>query len=132
MTGLIYEDQPRLPDAEMVAVLDADSLLDRCMGDAPVARELLTVFANRLPKILAEIEGRSQDSFESPDLARAVHNLKGNAGNMSAGRLYLVASALEEALCQRSKEDLVGQLPALREEAACFLRQVPSTISSLA
>lgn len=132
MSGLISEDQPRFPDAAAVAVLDTDSLLDRCMGDAPVARELLTVFSQRLPKTIAEIESRLRDSVESPDLARLVHNLKGNAGNMSAGRLYLVASALEEALCQQSKEDVIRQLPALRNEAACFLRFVPSAISTLA
>ena len=131
MSGLIDEDQPRLSDAATVAVLDAGSLLDRCMGDAPVARELLTIFTQRLPKIVAEIEGRLH-AVESPDLARLVHNLKGNAGNMSAGRLYLVASALEEALGQQSKEDVVRQLPALRNEAACFLREAPSVISTLA
>ncbi|MGI8979553.1 MAG: Hpt domain-containing protein [Pirellulaceae bacterium] len=102
------------------------------MGDAPFARELLMMFSDRLPKMVAEIEGRLQDSVESPDLARVVHNLKGNAGNISAGRLFLVASALEEALCQRSKDDVVGHLPALRNEAACFLQIVPSAISTLA
>jgi len=132
MSVLIAEDQPKLTDAATAAVLDTKSLLERCMGDVPVARELLTMFSDRLLTIVEDIEVRIQDSAESSDLARAVHNLKGIAGNLSANRLYLVASAFEEALCQQSKEDVARHLPALRNEAACFLRQVPSAISNLA
>lgn len=131
MIALIREEQPHGTPAGTVAIFDSQSLLDRCMGEANAAAELLEVFSNRLPKTIAEICESLADLNDVSGVSKKIHILKGNAGNLSADRLCLAASRLEEAIDRQRHSDIPARLANLQYEAGCFLRALPSSLASL-
>ena len=83
----------RSNDAEL-AVLDFDSLLERCMGKRDLAERLLKKFRKRLKSDLPEIIC-SVDQGDIERTAMLAHTLKGASANLSAESLRVAAAALE-------------------------------------
>jgi HPt (histidine-containing phosphotransfer) domain-containing protein len=74
-----------------------DELLRRCIGDHSLAANLIDRFTARLPLTLQDIERAITDNDWSR-AASIVHNLKGEAGSLSATQLQIDAASLEDCL----------------------------------
>ncbi len=117
---------------ETAAVFHAPSYLERCMGDNASAATLLCTFGNRLPLAISEIGEHLADLRDVGEVAKKGHTLKGNAGNLSAQRLYHAASRLEDALRSQHLTLVSSRLKNLQHEAERFLGALPAALDSLA
>jgi two-component system, sensor histidine kinase and response regulator len=113
------------------AVIDPQTLLERCVGEASAARTLLTMFHERLPQCIADISAGLADRQALNATLRRVHTLKGNAGNLSADRLYQVASLLESKLRREEFTDVPLLLQNLEREADALRSAIPAVLESL-
>jgi HPt (histidine-containing phosphotransfer) domain-containing protein len=112
-------------------VIDPQALLERCMGEASAASAVLTMFHDRLPRLVAEIGASLVDPQARKATLSKVHNLKGNAGNLSADRLYRVASLLESALRREEFTDIPLLLQDLQREADALSCAIPAVLETL-
>jgi HPt (histidine-containing phosphotransfer) domain-containing protein len=76
------------------AVIDRQSLLNRCLGKQELADKLLAKLHARLGTDLNEIKA-AVDVGDSEKLARCAHRLKGATANLSAEPLRAVSADLE-------------------------------------
>lgn len=112
-------------------VIDPQALVERCMGEASTASALLSMFHDRLPRLVAEIGvGLSQCDDLKATLSK-IHTLKGNAGNLSADRLYQVAALLEAALHRDATRDVSLLLQNLLREADALCGAIPAVLETL-
>jgi len=74
-----------------------DELLRRCIGDRSLADALIEKFTSRLLSTVHDIE-RSLAARDWSRAASLVHNLKGEAGSLSAKQLQGAAASLEDCL----------------------------------
>ncbi len=63
--------------------LDYSKLLEAAGGDEELVKELIGIFREDCPKLLAGMEEAIRDS-QPPQLREAAHTLKGPLGNMGA------------------------------------------------
>lgn len=75
--------------------IDQLDLLDRLGGDTGLAQELLAIFHEEAPGMLDEVR-RAVLGADAEALARAAHNLKGAAANVSATSVQALAEKLEQ------------------------------------
>jgi HPt (histidine-containing phosphotransfer) domain-containing protein len=109
------------PDAR--APIDLAFLSRQTMGDEALARELVGLFAEQAPALMAAIEG------ESPARIRqdAAHTLKGAAAAIGASevaRLAAIAEASIGAAAGHLGQDIArlnAAIEASREAIACWL-----------
>ncbi len=101
-------------EAEGVAPLDREALLERIGGDADLADELVAVFLEDVPnqiQALAEaLERGDRDVTE-----RTAHTIKGAAANLSAVPLSRAAAVLEAA-AREGRGDLMPLFEAVKVE----------------
>ena len=134
MTALTCADRSRDPGQDATSdssVFDPAGLVERCMGESSVAFGLLGLFRDRLPGTITEIRDRLLTLNDVPGALATLHTLKGNAGNLCAGRLYGAAAHLEQALRHEKSADTAARLADLQHEANRFLRALPSNLQSL-
>jgi len=125
--------QGGLPDEKdaTVAVIDPQTLLERCMGEASAASALLTMFHERLPQSVADITASLSDRQALNATLRKVHTLKGNAGNLSANRLYHVTALLESTLRREEFTEVPLLLQTLQREADALRSAIPAVLETL-
>ena len=70
------------------------SLLERCMGNASVARLMLTAFEQQVAADLVTLE-RHLANDDAEQFARCAHGLKGAAGTVAASALHDLITTLE-------------------------------------
>jgi signal transduction histidine kinase/DNA-binding NarL/FixJ family response regulator len=75
--------QPLSQSGSSSLPIDIDLLMDRCMGDAKLAEDMLLLFDQDLPRQIEQLrqELRNHDASAVSDL---VHEMKGISGNLSA------------------------------------------------
>jgi HPt (histidine-containing phosphotransfer) domain-containing protein len=119
------------PGAEAtLPVLDRTSLLERT-GDASAAAMLLEMLQQRLTQIVGEISSELAIIPCEAGTVRKVHTLKGNAGNLSADRLYHAASLLEAALRCDDFANVPARLRELQQEAEALQSAIPEMLQQL-
>jgi PAS domain S-box-containing protein len=80
------------PDPEQV--LDAAAALERVAGDLELLKELIDLFHENCPKLLAEIRAAAARK-DGPALQRSAHALKGSVGTFGARAAFETARQLE-------------------------------------
>ena len=95
--------QPRVGSDDSPAPIDVDFLMDRCMGDAALAEDVLVLFGQGLPKQVEQLRAELRDR-NGPAVTDIVHEMKGITGNLSAELLGARISELE-ALVQKNAWD---------------------------
>ncbi len=80
---------------ESSPVVDEEELLDRLSGDMELLGELVPLFLEDSPAMIAGIR-EAIDSRNPDALRKAAHSLKGAVGNFSAYPAYRAAFRLEE------------------------------------
>ena len=113
------------------SVFNPTELVQRCMGDAESAFGLLGLFRERLPAAIAEISDLLLVAGDVPAALPKLHTLKGNAGNLAAGRLYQAAAQLEQILRRGRFSDMTSHLTELKQEATRLLQALPADLHSL-
>jgi PAS domain S-box-containing protein len=77
-------------------IFDRAGLVSRLMGDEGLARELIAVFLEDIPKQIAALRGYLE-AGNAARVARQVHTIKGASANLSGEVLRAVASDMEKA-----------------------------------
>ncbi len=98
-------------------IVDLEEAAARCANDLEFVSELLEEFVSGAPRRLQAM-ARLAEEGRWMDLAKAAHQLKGAAGNLSVNRLADAARRLEEACNRESRQSVVEILAELREAFA--------------
>ena len=96
LLGLVAEKFKASASEANLPAFDAESLLERLMGDRALAAIILAAFLEDCPKQMRILRD-CIDEANSPGLKLQAHSLKGAAATISALRLSKDAFALEEA-----------------------------------
>ena len=105
--------------AASVAAFDAEALLERLMGDRPLAGVILKAFLEECPSQLDRLR-RTFDEADAPAAGLRAHALKGAAGAVSAGSLHAVAREMERAAGTGQLARFGELLPRAAEEFERF------------
>jgi PAS domain S-box-containing protein len=102
-------------------IIDEELLLDRVGGDSELKKELVAMFLNDCPSLLAEIESAAAaEDFDA--LVMSAHKLKGSLGVLAAVRAQKAAERLEGL----ARERVLGAL----DQAATDLRREVGVVES--
>jgi HPt (histidine-containing phosphotransfer) domain-containing protein len=111
--------------------IDLIYLAKQTLGDEHLQRELLEIFLERSPPLLAGI--LELDPSESGAFRDLVHRLKGSARAIGAIRIASIAEAIEQCRPDESRQILLTALAAALEDclAAIARRQKPESSSAV-
>ena len=104
-------------------VIDSDTVLAACGGDQELLDELLAVFAEQTPRLLADLAA-ALDAGDGRTAARVAHSLKGMVATFSAPaaaaavRIERAADAGALAEADAARRELVAALEQLRPHLA--------------
>jgi two-component system, sensor histidine kinase and response regulator len=116
------------PDAGGSPVVDEEELMDRLSGDMDLLRELVPLFLEDSPSMIADI--REAIHSQDPDaLRKAAHSLKGAVGNFSAYPAYRAAFRLEDMGTQETLDQADEALGVLEQEMERLQEALKSLIS---
>lgn len=96
-------------------VFDRQAILERVGGDEDLMKEIISMFVEECPKMMAEIES-AVSAKNSEGLERAAHSLKGSVSNFGAQRAYEAAYALEKMGHDGSIDQAAGVFSQLKNE----------------
>ena len=100
-------------------VFDGQSVLERVDGDWELLEQLVTLFLDSSPNLMAEI----QDAIEHRDssaLHRAAHSLKGSVANLGGTAAQEAAMKLEQLGREGDMQDVDEAYLSLVEEVSQF------------
>ena len=103
-------------------VFDKAGLLDRVMGDEALARKLIDMFQDDIPKRIDKLR-RYLEAADVSGSAREAHTIKGVCANLGAERLRAIAFDMEKAAKAGEIKIAMGDLPELEKQFA-LLKQV--------
>ncbi|MDA0745180.1 MAG: response regulator [bacterium] len=92
--GQVVKEEPLRDAGGDQEVFNKDELLERVDGDEALFDELIGLFLEDCPTVLADIRAAVEQK-DGEELERAAHRMKGMAGNFSAGPVVAVAHRLE-------------------------------------
>jgi CheY-like chemotaxis protein len=95
---------------------DIDELLERVEGDKKLVMDLLRLFREQAPRLVAEIR-HCAFTGDSAGLQRAAHNFKGACANLGARPAMKTAFALETTGRETDLSGVFAQLADLEREA---------------
>jgi len=124
------DDSPPTAD-EDAAVIDVESLLQRCMGKASIARRVLDKFAQTAGDTLAKIE-QALESGDTEQAGRDAHALKGASANISAEPLRAVAYEMEQLGKAGAEAAARSKLPELNVRFAQCIEFITQAQADLA
>ncbi len=108
------------------AVIHAESLLERCLGDAEFCGKVMTRFADAADRLRRAVD-EAVAAGDLAALAAAAHSLKGMAANVSADPLREAASQVERLARAGAREEIGAAVDWLDDE----LKQVRVAIPRL-
>jgi two-component system, sensor histidine kinase and response regulator len=85
---------PSTDGEEQLEIVDWSAAVGRLSGDRELLGELVGIFLDEYPKLLATIRQAAADE-DAPALRLAAHTLKGSVGNFAARRAFEAALRLE-------------------------------------
>jgi HPt (histidine-containing phosphotransfer) domain-containing protein len=116
-------EKPHSPGATDEVIWFPDQMIARLGGDEELARQLVALFLEECPRMMAQVRDSVQDG--TPDLVRrAAHAFKGSVSNFIANGPTATAFALETI----GREGRVADAPAT---LAKLEQQVDSLVAQL-
>ena len=97
------------------APVDLPQLLNRCLGNRPLAERLLSNFGQRFEVDLSRLQ-QGMQANDSQLVAQVAHQLKGAAANLAAGGLQRISSEIEGKGRANRLDEVDGLLEQLRGE----------------
>lgn len=104
---------------------DMPSLVARCLGDERFAEEMLRLFSQQAPELVAKLDA-ALASGNALSVADAAHAIKGSAGSASAIHVAAVAAKVEDD-AKAGRHPAHADVRRLRDEVARCDRYVEST-----
>ncbi len=101
--------QPQTP------VFDHETFLDRMMGDKDMAKMIIDVFLDDIPKQLDTLK-QALDACDPQTFQRVVHGIKGAAANVSGEALRELAAEIEKTCKDGAFEKAVEGFPELERQ----------------
>jgi HPt (histidine-containing phosphotransfer) domain-containing protein len=110
--------------------LSLPQLLDRCMGNAAIAKMILNKFEEQL---LGDIPKMQQQHLagDASELAKTAHALKGAAGAVAASTLHDLSAEIEMMARESRLDAMATALATLRAEVDRCLEHLPAVRNSL-
>ncbi len=93
-------------------VFDRATLLERVEGDEQLASELIEMFLESCPRLLADVRQAVKDRNAS-SLERAAHALKGSAGDIAAPLAFETARTMEQLARENKLDDADATLKSV-------------------
>ncbi len=106
-------------ETETARILDADEILERVDGDVALLLELISMFLEDCPRMMADIEA-AVGQGDAEAVSRTAHALKGSIGNFASGTPFEAARSLETLGREGDLTNLEETWFALRESVARF------------
>ena len=104
-------------------VLDYETLVDRCVGNADFAERILNKFMDRFDTDVEQLDrGLSQQNGEQ--VAQVAHRIKGAAASISAVEVSQVAADIERLARADQLEEVPAGLSRLQEAWARLVQSV--------
>jgi HPt (histidine-containing phosphotransfer) domain-containing protein len=97
------------------ATLDLEALKARCMGNLALVERVLAKFTGQLDNDLDAFE-RAIETDNAEQAAQLAHRIKGTAGSVAAGHLYLNASLAEQRAQVKQVAELSSDLARMRND----------------
>ena len=98
-------------------VFNLAEALDRVEGDVDLLKEMIDIFLEECPRMLADIE-RAITASNSHALHHAAHTLKGSVSNFGAPRATTASFALEKMGRQQELAQAAAAFTTLKNEMA--------------
>ncbi len=86
----------RTEEGAALPVFDRVALLDRCMDEEDLVRDVLTLFLDNMPERIQELQA-ALDTGDVPAAHLVAHTIKGMAANIGAEVLRALAREMEDA-----------------------------------
>jgi HPt (histidine-containing phosphotransfer) domain-containing protein len=93
-------------------IFDKGCFLSRLEGDELLASEIIAMFLQECPKLLANVH-QAAEQRNASRLVRAVHSLKGSVGDLAAPQAFEAARDLEQMAREERLEDADAALRSL-------------------
>ncbi len=106
------EEQARAEVAP--SLVDRAALLDRCMGDEELARDVVQLFLENMPQRIRELQA-ALDVGDAKAANLAAHTIKGMSANTSAEALRSLVEEMEDAARDGNLEAVGAMMGALAE-----------------
>ncbi|MCG6926814.1 MAG: response regulator [Acidobacteria bacterium] len=117
---------PAPTDVPDTKVIDETRLLERVGGDRKALCELIDLFLDDAPRLVALIR-KSIEAKDAPGLQAAAHTLKGAVSNFAARKVTEAAARLQ----QMGESGKIGDAPAARDMLERELELLRDTLSAL-
>jgi HPt (histidine-containing phosphotransfer) domain-containing protein len=108
-------DPAAVPQENAEAIFDSAALLERLMGDRPLAGAIVQGFVGDVPSQLKTLCERLA-AMDGPAVRVQAHALKGAAATVAAGRLRAIALEMERAAGAGELDHAGALLPRVIEE----------------
>jgi HPt (histidine-containing phosphotransfer) domain-containing protein len=108
-------------------ILDLAALMDRLGGDRELLQELIGLYMEDEPGLLAQIAA-AVNNRQADALRRAAHTLKGSVGNFCAPGAHAAAAALEAA----GRDGVFDGIETLHERMIAEFDRVRVALQALA
>ena len=93
-------------------IFDKADFLSRLEGDEKLASEVIALFLDECPKLLADVR-QAAEQRNAHGLERAAHKLKGCVGDIAAPQAFNAAGILEEKAREEKLQDADAALERL-------------------
>jgi len=113
---------------DMSAVIDHESLLNRCIGKPDIVCRVLDRFRQVIPEIIDKM-GQEIINDNIDEARQLAHTVKGAAANISANSLWETVAEVEKYLKMGDKEEAVAYLPRLEAELKQCLECISEFLS---
>jgi two-component system, sensor histidine kinase and response regulator len=121
--------RPGVSDGSNVP-LSLPQLLDRCMGNAAVAKMILNKFEEQLLGDISKMQ-QQHSAGDASQLAKTAHALKGAAGAVAASALHDLSAEIEKMARENRLDTMATALSTLSSEVDRCLKHLPAVRNSL-
>ena len=104
-------------------IFDKPTFLSRLEGDEQLASEVIALFLDECPKLLADAR-QAAEQRNAPLLERAAHKLMGCMGDMAAPQAFNAARKLERRARENSLQDAEAVLKNLEDALHRLVHEV--------
>ena len=121
-------DFSRRKEGSMTARLNIQDLLGRVENDRELLRDLVDIFRSDLPRYLSVLE-QAVEHWDSAEVARTAHSLKGMLANLAAPRAAGAAGHLEALGREGKGKELAAALGSLKQEVSGLLPELEAAVT---
>jgi CheY-like chemotaxis protein/HPt (histidine-containing phosphotransfer) domain-containing protein len=98
-----------------VPIFDQDGMVSRLMNDENLAKEIVAIFLDDMPRQLAVLQGHL-DAGSTADTERQAHSIRGATLNVGGEALCAVAAEMETAAKAGDLAGVAARMPALNTQ----------------